>query len=245
MYARIAWKDTEYTSCESNNSLLLGGTGCLLEESNITDPFTKPKCWIGWNKQKTPYPFIALLLTKKTVVHGLYFHIYINESMGAFTSNEITISAEGKFRGKVCAPESYHHIPPQGKDFKLMFNNIYAQKLIIHLKYAGDWILIRRIKILLGLYNVAPSFTTKKLILKFKGSFCCIYFRSIIIVLKFHLKKALRTSKYFPIKVKLLLVIKKKVDSFFCFFDTTYKSINIIMKILLRPSLRYYTAPVL
>ena len=100
MYARIAWKDTEYTSYESNNSLLLGGTGCLLEESNITDPFTKPKCWIGWNKQKTPYPFIALLLTKKTVVHGLYFHIYINESMGAFTSNEITISAEGNLEEK-------------------------------------------------------------------------------------------------------------------------------------------------
>ena len=96
-----------------------------------------------------------------------------------------------------------------------MFNNIYAQKLTIHLKYAGDWILIRRIKSLLGLYNVAPSFTTKKLILKFKGSFCCIYFQSIIIVLKFHLKKALRTSKYFWIKVKLLLVITKKVDSFF------------------------------
>ena len=144
-------------SKDSNNRVLSGGTGCLLEESNTTDPFIKPKCWIGWNKQKTPYPRIALLLTKETVVHGLYFHIYVNESMGAYTINDITISAEDKVRGKVCAPESYYYTPPQGKDFKLMFNNISAQKLTIHLKYTGDWILIRRIKVLLGCYNVFLS----------------------------------------------------------------------------------------
>ena len=191
-YAGIAWEDTEYTLHESNNGLLSGGIGCLLEESNITDPFMKPKCWIGWNKQKTPYPLIALLLTKETVVYGLYFHIYINESMGAYTSNEITISADDKVRGKVCAPESYYHIPPQGKDFELTFNNISAKKLTIYLKYAGDWILIRRIKVLLGLHNFCLSCLSNKYTPKFKSSsLCCIYFWSIIIDLKFHLRKAL------------------------------------------------------
>ena len=152
----------------------------------------KPKCWIGWNKQKTPYPLIALLLTKETVVYGLYFHIYINESMGAYTRNEITISADDKVRGKVCAPESYYHIPPQGKDFELTFNNISAKKLTIHLKYAGDWILIRRIKVLLGLHNFCLSCLSNKYTPKFKSSsLCCIYFWSIIIDLKFHLRKAL------------------------------------------------------
>ena len=125
----------------------------MLEETVATDPFTNSKCWIGWNKEKVPNPQIALSLTKKAVVHGLYFHTYINESMGAYTINEITISAEDVVRGKVCAPESFYHISPQGKDFKLSFNNIYAQKLTINLKYAGDWILIRRIKVLLGLYK--------------------------------------------------------------------------------------------
>ena len=125
----------------------------MLEENVATDPFTNSKCWIGWNKEKVPNPQIALLLRKKAVVHGLYFHTYVNESMGAYTINEITISAEDIVRGKVCAPESYYHISPQGKDFKLSFNNIYAQKLTINLKYAGDWILIRRIKVLLGLYD--------------------------------------------------------------------------------------------
>ena len=125
----------------------------MLEEAVPTDPFTKPKCWIGWNKEKAPNPQIGLLLSKKAVVHGLYFHTYVNESMGAYTINEITISAEDVVRGKVCAPESYYHISPQGKDFKLSFNNIYAQKLTINLKYAGAWILIRRMKVLLGLCN--------------------------------------------------------------------------------------------
>ena len=148
-YARNAWKDTKYSLTESTKGLLSGGKGCLVEESINTNPFIKPICWIGWNKQKTPYPFIVHLLTKETVIHRLYFHIYVNESMEAYTSNEIAISAEDKVRGKVCAPDSYYHIPPQGKDFELMFNNIYAQKLTINLKYPGDWILIRRIKVLL------------------------------------------------------------------------------------------------
>ena len=125
----------------------------MLEEAVATDPFSKPKCWIGWNKEKAPNPQITVLLTKKAIVHGLYFHTYVNESMGAYTINEMTISAEDVVRGKVCAPESYYHISPQGKDFKLSFNNIYAQKLTINLKYAGDWILIRRMKVLLGLCN--------------------------------------------------------------------------------------------
>ena len=60
----------------------------------------KPKCWIGWSKQKTPYPLIALLLTKETVVYGLYFHIYINENMGAYTSNEITHQPRTKLEEK-------------------------------------------------------------------------------------------------------------------------------------------------
>ena len=171
----------------------------------------KPKCWIGWNKQKTPYPLIALLLTKETVVYGLYFHIYINESMGAYTSNEITISADDKVRGKVCAPESYYHIPPQGKDFELTFNNLSAKKLTIHLKYAGDWILIRLIKVLLGLHNFCLSCLSNKYTPKFKSSsLCCIYFWSIIIDLKFHLRKALWSCKNFRSNVKLhhyLLVI--------------------------------------
>ena len=130
----------------------------MLEETVLTDPFTIPTCWIGWNKEKAPNPQIALILTKKAIVHGLYFYTYVNESMGAYTIKEITISAEDTVKGKVCAPESYYHIPPQGKDFKLSFKNIYAQKLTINLKYAGDWILIRRMKVLLGLYNVFLSF---------------------------------------------------------------------------------------
>ena len=152
-YAGFTWTDTEYSRSESSNGVLSGGTGCLLEETVATDPFTNSRCWIGWNKEKVPNPQIALSLTKKAVVHGLYFHTYISESMGAYTINEITISAEDVVRGKVCAPESFYHISPQGKDFKLSFNNIYAQKLTINLKYAGDWILIRRIKVLLGLYD--------------------------------------------------------------------------------------------
>ena len=96
----------------------------MLEETVLTDPFTIPTCWIGWNKGKTPNPQIALLLTKKAIVHGLYFHTYVNESMRAYTINEITISGEDTVKGKVCAPESYYHIPPQGKDFKLSFKNI-------------------------------------------------------------------------------------------------------------------------
>lgn len=82
--------------------------------------------------------------------------------MEAYTSNEITIVTENKIRGKVCVPESYYHIPPQGKDFELMFSNIYAQKLTIYLKYDGDWILIRCIKVLLGLNNVFVSFLSNK-----------------------------------------------------------------------------------
>ena len=58
--------------------------------------------------------------------------------MEAYTSNEITIVTENKIRGRVCAPESYYHIPPQGKDFELMFSNIYDQKLTLYLKYDGD-----------------------------------------------------------------------------------------------------------
>ena len=73
--------------------------------------------------------------------------------MGAFTFSNMTISAEDILKGKVCAPWNYYNISAQGKGFNLKFENIYTQKLAINLNYAGDWILIRRMKVLQkGLY---------------------------------------------------------------------------------------------
>lgn len=65
LYSGIAWEDTKYTLNESNNGFLSDGTGCLLEESGTTNPFIKPKYWIGQNKKKNPNPLIAFLFTKK------------------------------------------------------------------------------------------------------------------------------------------------------------------------------------
>ena len=47
LYAGTAWEDTKYTLNESNNGFLSDGTGCLSEESGTTNPFIKPKYWIG------------------------------------------------------------------------------------------------------------------------------------------------------------------------------------------------------
>ena len=147
-YEGIIWKDIRYSRPEANNGLLSGGTGCLTENLLPTNPFIEPECWIGWNKENVSNPAISLLLTRKTVIKGLYFYIYVNESMGAFTFSNMTISAEDIFKGKVCAPRNYYNISAQGKGFNLKFENIYAQKLTINFNYAGNWILIRRIKVL-------------------------------------------------------------------------------------------------
>ena len=148
-YAGITWKDTKYTRSEDKNGLLTGATGCLTEESHRTNPFIKPQCWIGWNKEIISNPSVTLLLSKKTFVAGLHFHIYINESMGAYTISEMTISAEDVVKGKACVSESYYNISAQGKDLKLSFQDINAQKLTIDFKYGGNWILIRSLKVLL------------------------------------------------------------------------------------------------
>ena len=147
-YAGIIWKDIKYSRPEASNGLLSGGTGCLTENSLPTNPFIEPECWIGWNKENVSHPSVSLILSRKTVVKGLYFYIYINESMGAFTFSNMTISAEDIFKGKVCGPWNHYNISAQGKGFNLRFENIYAQKLTINLNYAGNWILIRRIKVL-------------------------------------------------------------------------------------------------
>lgn len=130
----------------------------MTEESPPTNPFMKPQCWIGWNKEIISNPSITLILTKKTSVAGLHFHIYINESMGAYTISQMTISAEDVVKGKACVSERFYNISAQGKDLKLSFKDIVAQKLTISFKYGGDWILIRSLKVLLeGLLKIALS----------------------------------------------------------------------------------------
>lgn len=148
-YAGLVWKDEKYSEAEDKNGWLSGGTGCLLDKSVPTNPFIKPKCWIGWNKKKVSNPSITLSLTKNVTVTGLYLHMYLNKSMGASTFSQIAISTEGVVRGIVCAPKSYYHLTQQGKSFKLSFQDIYTEKLTIHFKYGGDWILIRGIEALL------------------------------------------------------------------------------------------------
>ena len=78
--------------------------------------------------------------------------------MGAYTTSEITLSAEDVVKGKACVSESYYNISAQGKDLKLSFKDIYAQKLTLDFKYGGDWILIRSLKVLLeGLLKIVLS----------------------------------------------------------------------------------------
>ena len=153
-YAGLVWKDDKYSGAENKNGWLSGGTGCLLDKSVPTNPFIEPKCWIGWNKKKVSNPSITISLTKNVTVTGLYLHMYLDKTMGASTFSQIAISTEDVVRGIVCAPEGYYHLTRQVKGFKLSFKNIYAQKLTIHFKYGGDWILIRRIEVrLLGMYE--------------------------------------------------------------------------------------------
>ena len=153
-HAGLVWKDEKYNGTENKNGSLSGGTGCLLDKSVPTNPFIEPECWIGWNKKKVLHPSITLSLTKNVTVNGMYFHMYLNKSMGASTFSKIDILTEDVLRGTVCAPKSYDHLMPQGKRFKLSFKDIYAQKLTIRFKYGGDWILIRNIEVLqLGMYE--------------------------------------------------------------------------------------------
>ena len=70
--------------------------------------------------------------------------MYVNES----TEPILLTRQPYQLRTQSEEKESYYYIPSQGKDFELMFNNIYAQKVTINLKYAGDWILIRSMKII-------------------------------------------------------------------------------------------------
>ena len=150
----IDWRDVKYTGKEVAGNELNEGTGCLNDgESLQTDnPFSSPKCWLGWKSNDTKDPFIYIVLTRPIQIAGIHIRTFVNNSIGALPIKKISVYAGTRTpvepKGYLCSPSPFYNQDPKLVDYYISLNEP-VQYLKLTFEYAGVWILVRQVEFIM------------------------------------------------------------------------------------------------
>lgn len=153
--SKINWVDVLYNGPKDSRNELREGTGCLTDQAFLSmnpDPFTKPKCWIGWKKNATAMPHIFVVLTRPVKVAGIHIRAFVNRSIGARPFKKISVTSGTRkpilLHGFLCSPDAFYEQSDGILDYYISLDDKMMQYLNLVFEYAGSWILVRQITLL-------------------------------------------------------------------------------------------------